>query len=79
MWGLAASPLSADSETLRGYCSALILLLLQRQQPAEQEEHITEMLFELINVLAEDLKAPRFVRTDAGLVMISGESKPDIH
>ena len=73
------SPLSTDSETLREYCVALTLLLLQHQQPEEKEAHITEMLFELINVLAEDLKAPRFVRTDAGLVMISGESKPDIH
>ena len=73
------SPLSTDSETLREYCVALTLLLLQHQQPEEKEAHITEMLFELINVLAEDLKAPRFVRTDGGLVMISGESKPDIH
>ncbi len=72
-------PLSTDSETLREYCTALSLLLLQRQQSAEQEEHITGLLFELINVLVEDLKAPRFVNTDAGLVMISGKSKPDIH
>jgi hypothetical protein len=73
------SPLSGDSETLREYCVALTLLLLQRQQPVEREERITEMLFELINVLAEDLKTPRFVRTPTGLAMTSGGEKPEIH
>lgn len=69
--GYRGSPVT-DSETLREYCAALIMLLLQRQQSREQEEHITGLAFELINVLVEDLKAPRFIRTDAGLVMISG-------
>jgi hypothetical protein len=72
-------PLADDSETLRQYCVALTLLLLQRQQPAEQEEHITGMLFELMNVLVEDLKTPRFVRTSTGLAMISGGENPEIH
>ena len=72
-------PLSTDSETLREYCSALTILLLQQQQSPEQSEHITGLLFELINVLVEDLKAPRFVRTDAGLAMMSGEVVPGIH
>jgi len=71
--------LSTDSETLREYCAALVMLLLQRQQSPEQSEHITGLLFELINVLVEDLKAPRFVQTDGGLVMISGEALPGIH
>ena len=72
-------PLSTDSETLREYCSALTILLLQRQQSPEQEEQITGLLFELINLLVEDLKTPRFVRTDDGLAMISGEAVPGIH
>lgn len=72
-------PLSTDSETLREYCSALTMLLLQRQSSAEQEEHITGLLFELINVLVEDLKAPRFVRTDAGLVMICADKVNTTH
>ncbi|MEZ2577973.1 hypothetical protein [Buttiauxella ferragutiae] len=71
--------LSTDSETLREYCAALVMLLLQRQQSPEQSEHITGLLFELINVLVEDLKAPRFVQTDGGLVMINGEALPGIH
>ncbi|KFC77139.1 hypothetical protein [Buttiauxella agrestis] len=73
------APLSTDSETLREYCSALTILLLQHQQSPEQKEHITGLLFELVNVLVEDLKAPRFVSTDGGLVMISGEAVPGIH
>lgn len=72
-------PLSTDSETLRTYCAALTMLLLQGQQSPQQEEHITGLLFELVNVLTDDLKAPRFVQTDAGLVMISGEAVPGIH
>lgn len=71
--------LSTDSETLREYCTALTLLLLQRQQSSEQQEHITGLLFELVNVLVEDLKTPRFVRTEGGLAMISGEAVPAIH
>ena len=72
-------PLSTDSETMREYCAALTMLLLQHQPSPEQKEHITGLLFELVNVLVEDLKAPRFVSTDAGLVMISGEAVPGIH
>ena len=72
-------PLSTDSETMRQYCAALTMLLLQRQQTAEQNEQVTGLLFELMNLLIEDLKTPRFVRTDSGLVMISGEVVPGIH
>jgi len=71
--------LTTDSETMREYCVALTILLLQHQQSPEQEEQITGILFELVNVLVEDLKMPRFVRTDRGLVMISGESVPGVH
>ncbi|OAT29069.1 hypothetical protein M975_3716 [Buttiauxella brennerae ATCC 51605] len=72
-------PLSTDSETMRQYCAALTMLLLQRQQTAEQNEQVTGLLFELVNVLIEDLKTPRFVRTESGLVMMSGEAVPGIH
>ncbi|MGK7287656.1 hypothetical protein ACSPAB_21695 [Buttiauxella agrestis] len=72
-------PLSTDSETMRQYCAALTMLLLQRQQSAEQKQQVTGLLFELVNVLIEDLKTPRFVRTGSGLVMMSGEAVPGIH
>ncbi|WLS79047.1 hypothetical protein Q3V30_00575 [Erwinia pyri] len=72
-------PLSTDSETLRQYCAALTLLLLQRQQSPEQEEQIAGLLYELIGVLTEDLKAPRFVRTADGITMISSGIKAEVH
>jgi hypothetical protein len=42
-------------------------------------EKITGILFEMVNLLAEDLKAPRFMRAESGLVMMSGEAVPGIH
>lgn len=72
-------PLSTDSETLRQYCSALTLVLLNQQETPEQQEQIQGMLFEMMNTLVEDLKAPRFMRTDSGLVMISGGGAASVH
>ncbi|RKQ41172.1 hypothetical protein [Enterobacter sp. R1(2018)] len=73
------SPLTTDSESLREYCAALTMLLLQGQQSPVQEKHITGLVFELFGILAEDLKAPRFIRTDAGLMMINAEATNEIH
>ncbi len=72
-------PLSTDSETLCEYCASLTMLLLNQQESPEQVEKITGMLFEMVNVLAEDLKAPRFIQNASGLAMISGEMVPGIH
>lgn len=71
--------LTTDSETLREYCASLTIVLLNQLESPEQQEHIIGILFELVSVLAEDLKAPRFVRTSAGLVMMSGETVSSIH
>lgn len=71
--------LSTDSETICEYCSALTLVLLNQQVLPDQQEHITELLCEMLAMLAEDLKAPRFIRTTAGLAMINGEAVPGIH
>ncbi|MRT13573.1 hypothetical protein GJV07_14920 [Enterobacteriaceae bacterium RIT711] len=71
--------LSTDSETTCEYCSALTMVLLNQQIMPEQQEQISELLFELLTMLAEDLKAPRFVRTTTGLAMIGGEAIPGIH
>lgn len=72
-------PLPTDSETLRGYCAALTLLLLQHQQTPEQEEKLTGLLYELTGVLNADLRAPRFVRTADGITMISRVIKAAVH
>ncbi|MCS3602622.1 hypothetical protein M2371_001831 [Buttiauxella sp. BIGb0471] len=73
------SPVSTDSETTCEYCSALTMILLNQQIMPEQQEQISELLFELLTMLAEDLKAPRFIRTTDGLAMIGGEVIPAIH
>jgi len=72
-------PLTTDSETLREYCAALTMLLLQGQASIEQEEHITGLLFEMVTVLADDLKAPRFIKTNGGLMMIGGDAITTVH
>lgn len=73
------SPLTADSTSLCGYCSALTLVLLSQLQPTDQADQITEMLFDMLYVLAEDLKAPRFIRTHEGLALIDGEALLQVH
>jgi len=73
------SPIATDSETTCEYCSALTMLLLNQQVTLDQQDHIIELLFDLLMMLAEDLKAPRFVRTTMGLAMIGGEAIPGIH
>ncbi len=73
------TPLSTDSDTLRGYCVALTIALLNNQDLPEQREQMTGMLYEIIFVLAEDLKAPRFVRASDGLKMIEGEALAGVH
>ncbi|OAT33663.1 hypothetical protein M975_1024 [Buttiauxella brennerae ATCC 51605] len=66
--------LSTDSLTTCEYCSALTMVLLNQQATAEQQDHIAELLFDLLMMLADDLKAPRFIRTATGLAMIGGEA-----
>ena len=72
-------PLSTDSETLCEYCASLTMLLLNQQESADQVEKITGILFEMVTLLAEDLRAPRFMRAESGLVMIGGEAVPGTH
>lgn len=71
--------IACDSETLREYCAALILILLNHQESPEQEKMLTGVLYELIDLLARDLKAPRFLRTPTGLVTLEGEPLPQVH
>ncbi|WP_145032046.1 hypothetical protein [Pantoea ananatis] len=68
-----------DSEEMRQYCSALTLVLLNQQTSKEQQEHIIGLLFELLIMMADDLKAPRFVRTESGLAMIDSTCLSRIH
>ena len=70
---------SIDSEEMRQYCSALTLVLLNQQAPANLQKHITGLLFQMVNIMTDDLTAPRFVRTESGLVMIDSTCIRSIH
>ena len=70
---------SIDSEEMRQYCSALILVLLNQQAPADLQKHITGLLFQMVNIMADDLTAPRFLRTESGLVMIESKFTHIVH
>lgn len=72
-------PICDDSELIREYCRALTMVLLTRQSSVETQQHITGLLFDLIHLLAEDLKTPRFVRTADGLAMLNSISFPKRH
>lgn len=64
--GSYGNPIATDSETLCEYCAALTIVLLNHQESPEQKEQMTGLLYELLVVLVEDLKAPRFVRSPEG-------------
>lgn len=68
-----------DSQTAWDYCSALTMVLLNQQVSQDQQEHIAELLSEMLAMLAEGLKTPRFIRTAKGLAMMDGEALPGIH
>ncbi|MBN6030360.1 hypothetical protein [Pantoea ananatis] len=70
---------SIDSEEMRQYCSALTLVLLNQQAPADLQKHITGLLFQMVNIMSDDLTAPRFVRTESGLVMIESKFTHIVH
>ncbi|MGX9257608.1 hypothetical protein [Pantoea ananatis] len=70
---------SIDSEEMRQYCSALTLVLLNQQAPADLQKHITGLLFQMVNIMADDLTAPRFVRKESGLVMIESKFTHIVH
>jgi len=43
------------------------------------QKHITGLLFQMVNIMTDDLTAPRFVQTETGLVMIDSKYVNCIH
>ncbi|MDJ0039933.1 hypothetical protein [Pantoea allii] len=70
---------SIDSEEMRQYCSALTLVLLNQQAPVDLQKHITGLLFQMVNIMTDDLTTPRFVQTASGLVMIESKFTHIVH
>lgn len=56
--------LAGDSELLRQYCYALTKMLIGQKQEQQLNEALNALLFELVNLLIEDLLAPRFTRVN---------------
>ncbi|MCT4701048.1 hypothetical protein MUA02_03400 [Enterobacteriaceae bacterium H20N1] len=58
--------LAEDSELLRQYCYALTQVLISQKQTTEVNKTLNELLFELVNMLIEDLLLPRFEKGVSG-------------
>lgn len=59
-----------ESELLCGYCLTLAQLLSNHTFNADEEKQLTGLLFELVCYFADDLRAPRWIRTADGVKFI---------
>ncbi|WP_193764583.1 ash family protein [Hafnia alvei] len=59
-----------ESELLCGYCLTLAQLLSKHTFTADEEKQLTGLLFELVIYFADDLRAPRWIRTADGVKFI---------
>ncbi|WP_410013122.1 hypothetical protein [Sodalis sp. C49] len=60
-----------DAELLCEYCQALARILMDRALLAEMEHTLTGLLFELVSYFADELRAPRWIRTAHGAKFIA--------
>ena len=59
-----------DADLLCDYSHALARLLTERTLSAEMEPILTGLLFDLVGYFADDLRAPRWIRTADGVKFI---------
>ncbi|TCL03503.1 hypothetical protein EZJ58_1576 [Sodalis ligni] len=59
-----------DADLLCGYTHALARLLTERTLSAEMEPILTGLLFDLVSYFADELRAPRWIRTADGVKFI---------
>lgn len=59
-----------ESELLCDYCLTLAQLLSKHTFTADEEKQLTGLLFELVCYFADDLRAPRWIRTIDGVKFI---------
>lgn len=59
-----------ESELLCGYCLTLAQLLSKHTFNADEEKQLTGLLFELVCYFADELRAPRWIRTADGVKFI---------
>lgn len=63
-----------DSELLCGYCLTLAQLLSKYTFTADEDKQLTGLLFELVCYFADELRAPRWIRTANGVKFIDEEA-----
>lgn len=61
---------ASDSDTLGEYCAALAQVLLCHSVPPQHEEPLRWLLADLMAYLAEEINAPRWIRTADGVSVI---------
>jgi len=59
-----------DADLLCGYAQALARLLTERKLSPEMETTLAGLLFDLVAYFADELRAPRWIRTDDGVKFI---------
>ncbi|WP_413727327.1 hypothetical protein [Sodalis sp. RH19] len=59
-----------DADLLCGYGQALARLLAERKLSPEMEPVLAGLLFDLVVYFADELRAPRWIRTDDGVKFI---------
>ena len=59
-----------ESELLCSYCLTLAQLLSKHTFTADEEKQLTGLLFELVCYFADELRAPRWIRTADGVKLI---------
>ncbi len=65
-----------ESEHLCGYCLRLAQLLCNSTLTPEDEKYLAGLLFELVCYFADELRAPRFIRTATGVKPINEAGQP---
>ncbi len=65
-----------EPEHLCGYCFLLAQLLCNSTFHPEDEKYLAGLLFELVCYFADELRAPRFIRTATGIKSIDEEGEP---
>lgn len=63
-----AREFAPETQALCGYCQTLTQLTLSGMLTRDQQRVIDDLLFELVGVFSDRLKAPRWLRTEQGTV-----------
>jgi len=59
-----------DTDTLCRYCQTLTQLTMSGMLTNDQQRVIDDLLFELVSFFSDRLKAPRWLRTEQGTVLL---------